>query len=220
MQSMGTRIRPVDRGSATAKRQRTDLGRELRDARMDRGLSSRVVADAIGCSHSSVLRIERGEVVHVSLLMLNRMAAVVGLDLSTRLFPGGPPVRDNASLRLLELLRLRLHPRLTWRVEVPLPNPGDQRAFDALIRGTGWREAVEAETGPRDTQALARRLELKVRDGQVDGMILLLPNTRRIRDFLRTSGPTLRTILPLDGSIILQCLGAGIAPGGSGIVLL
>src|SRR5439155_26268028 len=103
---------------------------------------------------------------------------------------------------------------------VTLPPLGDQRAWDAMIRGAGWRQAVEAETGPRDGQALARRLELKQRDGDVDGVILLLPNTRRIREFLAEAGSQLRANSPLDGRLIIERLGRGENPGGSGIVVL
>jgi transcriptional regulator with XRE-family HTH domain len=132
---MGTRVRPVDRGTARAVRQIADLGRELREARMDRGLSSREVAGAVGCLHSEILRVERARVLNVSLLLLNKIAAVVGLDLSARLFPGASPVRDAVHGVLLEDLHGVIHPSLGWGNEVPLPNVGDQRAWDALIRG-------------------------------------------------------------------------------------
>jgi len=210
----------VDRGTAAGQRRIAELGRELRETRIDRGLSSREVARAIGCSHSEVLRAERALIRNISLLRLSQMAAVVGLDLSARLFPGGSHVRDKPQATLLERLHVRLHPELGWGTEVPFPIPGDQRAWDALIRGSDWRQGVEAETGPRDGQALARRLNLKLRDGAVDGVILLLPNVRRIRDFLAVAGPALRADFPLSGATILERLAAGQAPGGSGIVLL
>ena len=73
--------------------------------------------------------------------------------------------------------------------------------------------------GPRDGQALARRLMLKQRDGSVAGVILLLPKTRRSRTFLTSAGPALRADFPLRGELILDRLGDGLAPGGSGIVV-
>jgi hypothetical protein len=54
----------------------------------------------------------------------------------------------------------------------------------------------------------------------VDGVILLLPNTRRSRTFLGSAGPALRANFPLPGHLILERLAAGQNPGGSGIVLL
>ena len=74
--------------------------------------------------------------------------------------------------------------------------------------------------GPRDAQALGRRLELKRRDGGVDGVILLLPATRRFREFLAGAGPLLRDEPSPGRAVILKRLEAGLDPGGSGIVLV
>jgi transcriptional regulator with XRE-family HTH domain len=217
---MGTRERPIDRGRALAIRQLQDIGRELHAARVDRNLSLREVARALGSSHSKVHRLEQADSPDAALRTLHELAAIVGLDLSTRLYPGGQPHRDQAQSSLLGRLHVRLHPSLLWNLEVPMPDPRDQRAWDAMIRGAGWRQAVEAETGPRDGQALARRIALKVRDSEVDGVILLLPRTARTRAFLGQFGPLLAGDFPIDGRLILQRLAAGQNPDGSGIVLL
>ena len=47
--------------------------------------------------------------------------------------------------------------------------------------GTGWSVAVEAETVLDDLQATERRLSLKVRDGGIERVILLVADTRRNR---------------------------------------
>ena len=52
------------------------------------------------------------------------------------------------------------------------------------------------------------------------GVILLLPNTRRIREFLAEAGSQLRTNFPLEGRLMLDRLGRGENPEGSGIVVL
>ena len=146
--------------------------------------------------------------------------AVVGLELSARAYPGGQPVRDAAQVELLARFRSRLHRDIRWATEVPLPAPGDQRAWDVLIaRGSEWRYGVEAETGPRDSQALVRRLNLKVRDAQVDGVILVLPGTRRTRDFLAGAQDSLRSTFAVDGRRALELLAAGVDPGGSAIAV-
>ena len=75
------------------------------------------------------------------------------------------------------------HARVGYRG--PLPFAGDLRAWDALIRGSGWRCGVEAETRPRDLQALERRLALKLRDGAVDMLVLLLLDSRYNRALVR-----------------------------------
>jgi transcriptional regulator with XRE-family HTH domain len=217
---VGTRERPLDRGRVAAARQLQELGRELRAARIDRNLSLREVGRALGCSHSKVHRIEFARSPDTTFRALHEQAAVVGLDLSSRLFPGGQPHRDGPQAGLLTRLQARLHPSLRWSLEVPLPDPRDQRAWDAMIRGPNWRQAVEAETGPRDGQALARRIALKQRDSEVDGVILLLPRTSRTREFRARFRPLLTVEFPIDGRLILQRLAGGETPGGSGIVVL
>jgi hypothetical protein len=105
---------------------------------------------------------------------------------------------------------------------VPLPRPGDQRAWDGTITPADqrWRYGVEAETHPSDGQAQMRRLALKRRDGQVDGVILLLPDTRTTRAFVREFGPLVARDFPQSGPNALRRLAAGEDPGGSAVVVL
>jgi hypothetical protein len=151
---------------------------------------------------------------------LARLHAVVGLELSARSYPGGQPLRDSAHVALLADFRACLHPTIGWSAEVPLPSPGDQRAWDGFIQRPGWRYGVEAETSPADAQALVRRLRLKVRDGGVDGVILVVRSTVRTRAFLASAGEVLGVAFPVDGRAALARLSAGEDPGGNAIVLL
>ena len=143
----------------------------------------------------------------------------MGLDVRLRAWPAGDPIRDAGQIRLLERLRARLHPSLRWSTEVPLPIEGDLRAWDAMIRGTGWRLPVDAESALDDLQAVERRLALKVRDGGADHVILLVSDTRRNRRAL-ASAPGAFADLTLRTRAILNALGSGVHPGGSGIVIL
>ena len=223
---MATHARPVDTGTDRGRRIVADRGRELRATRIDRGLTLAEVARATRMSASKLSRIERGLAPRVTVMDLARLHAAVGLELSVRAFPGGTPIRDVAQLTLLGRFRHRLHGSIGWSVEVPLPVPGDRRAWDALVSGAReagsvpWRFGVEAETAPRDVQALARRLSLKARDGRVDGVILVLPRTRRTRVFLREAAPLLAADFPVPGSRALELLAAGVAPGGNSIVVI
>lgn len=97
------------------------------------------------------------------------MAAVVGLDLVVRCFPGPDPVRDRAHVRLFARLQAQL-PALGWRTEVPLQLPGDQRAIDAMVRLGSARVGFELETRLVDAQALVRRISLKQRDAGISSM--------------------------------------------------
>ena len=209
-----------DRGTEHGRALRTRAGRELRDARIGLGLSLVEVGRAARLSEGQVSRIERGLVVRVSLEDLARLHVVVGLELSIRSFPGGPPIRDAAHIQLLSEFRSRLHRSLAWAVEVPLPTRGDPRAWDGLVRGPDFRYGVEAETAPRDAQALVRRILAKERDGEVDGVILLLRATLQTRRFLTEAGTWLASSFPVVGSRALELLAAGVAPGGNAVVVL
>jgi hypothetical protein len=178
------------------------------------------IGRAIDLSGPAVSRVLGGRTEDAGVIRLSTIAAVVGLDLAIRTYPGGTPVRDAAHGALLRAFRARLHASLTWGTEVPLPRSRDQRAWDGFIRGRGWRYGVEAETHPTDAQALGRRLELKRLDGDVDGVILVLPATRHTRTFLRLAGDLLRPNFPIAGSRALELLGAGVDPGGSAIVVI
>jgi putative N-acetylmannosamine-6-phosphate epimerase len=76
--------------------------------------------------------------------------------------------------------------------------PGDRRAWDAVLLIGTAQIAVEAETRPRDVQALQRRIALKRRD----------------------HGEALMADLPMGSAAILTALTEGRRPEGSGVVLV
>jgi DNA-binding XRE family transcriptional regulator len=57
---MATRDRPIDRANRVAASLVAATALELREARINAGLSQRAVADAARVSHPTVSRIERG----------------------------------------------------------------------------------------------------------------------------------------------------------------
>lgn len=196
------------------------IGAELRFARMDRGLSLQLVADVLGTSPAQLSRIEHALAPRVPVAVVVEFATIVGLDLVIRTYPGPAALRDGAQVELLADFGARLHASLRWGVEVPLPIAGDQRAWDGMVAGTGWRYGVEVESLPRDAQALVRRLQLKERDGEVDGVLLVLPDTRRVRSFREAAAPELVRAFPILGPVALRKLQAGLDPGGSALILL
>jgi transcriptional regulator with XRE-family HTH domain len=216
---MATKDRAVDRGWRDAARHLQVVATELREARLSAGLSQSHVGRAVGISRAGVSRIERALAPNVPLGRLDAMAAVVGLQLSVRLYPKGRPLRDEGQLALLERLRRRLAPHLTWRTETPVPIAGDLRAWDASIDGPGWRVFIDAETRVRDCQALERRTALKARDTGTERVILLIGDTRSNRAILSSVGGFLIADA-VPGRTILAALESGHDPGGSGVVLL
>lgn len=217
---MSSKARQLDVGTARAAELVRRCGSEIRHARMDRGLSAAAVARAARLSTASVSRIERGLVPRVSVYDLARLHAVVGLELSVRSYPAGQPIRDFAHGSLLADFHRRLHRSIRWSIEVPLPITGDPRAWDAVVRADDWVYGVEAETAPRDAQALVRRLQLKARDGRVDGVLLILRRTVQTGRFLHEAGHLVRAAFPADGARALELLRAGVDPGGSAVIVV
>jgi transcriptional regulator with XRE-family HTH domain len=218
---MAGRRRAVTLGEARGHEAVATVCRELDEAIRTQGLSYATVAADVGLSGSQVSRIARGQSRDLSIVQASRLLASVGLDLSLKTYPTGRPVRDRAHLDLLARLRARLHRSLTWHTEVPvLRGATDLRAWDAVIGGDGWADAVEAEVRLRDIQALDRRVALKQRDGLVDAVLLLVWNTRTNRDVLREFGAALRTSFPLPGTRALELLEAGVHPGANALIVL
>ena len=217
---MPARVGVVASGRANARILVADLCQELRQARLDRDVSQTDLARTVGLSRGWISRVERGLVADLSLEQTSMLLAAVGLRLVARAYPAGPPIRDAAHAALLGRLRSRLHRSLTWATEVPLPRPGDLRAWDAMIRGAGWTVGVEAETRPRDLQALTRRISLKLRDGGTDRLMLVLLDSRHNRTLLRSEGAALEALLPTSSRRAMELLGAGLDPEGNAVILI
>jgi transcriptional regulator with XRE-family HTH domain len=216
-----TKERPADAGNRRCRQILNELGRELHEARVEHGLSQAQVASAARISRSQVSRIERAAVPGVAVVVLARLLAVVGLELGARAYPAGQPIRDAAHRALIQRFRARVAPTFAWRFEVPLPIARDRRAWDAVLLIGTTQIAVEAETRPRDVQALQRHLALKRRDDPgIAAVVLVLADTRHNRELLRDHGDALRTDLPMGSVAVLEALGMGRQPGGSGLVLV
>jgi transcriptional regulator with XRE-family HTH domain len=217
---MGSRERTIDIGAARGRSMTVAILGDLRNARLDRGLGGRDIARATGLSPAQYSRLERGLTSSVSIERASVLLAAVGLELSVRAYPRGEPLRDAAHAALLERLRARIHRGLRFRTEVPFPAPDDRRAWDAVISGPTWRCGVEAETRPRDRQALERRLALKERDGDATSLCLLLLDSRHNREFVRANREVFNERFPLPARRALELLGAGVDPGGNTVILL
>lgn len=209
-----------------ARRDLAGVGAQLRDARAAGGLSLRLVAAAAGLSASQISRIERGLVPTASVMQLARIGAVVGLDVRTRTYPGPDAIRDAGQARVLERLRRRLDTTIRIRLEVPLPIPGDQRAWDAsidhLLDASGRHRdlRVEVETRVIDAQAQLRRLTLKLRDGQAEHVLLVIADTPANRRAVAALMPSIGPMFPISGRSALAALSQGRYPGGSSLLFI
>jgi len=228
---MPIRQSPVDRGKARGRSIVATLCRDLADARIACGLSYADLGAAVGISGQQAARICRGQSKHVSIVRLSGLLAATGLDLSSRAYPAGLPVRDAAHLALLGRLRARLPSLVRWHAEAPLvvqppgliglsPGTTDRRAWDAVIEGSTWRVGMEAETRLGDVQALERRVALKYRDGNVVAVLLLVNDTAHNRRIVGDEGSGLRAQFPGGAREAFRLLAMGRPPASSTVLVL
>jgi transcriptional regulator with XRE-family HTH domain len=217
---VSTRERHRDRGTRLASTNLASIGRELREARRGLGLRQADVARAAGISRAWVSRIELAKAPEVGVRRLSVVGAVVGLDLSLKTYPGPNAIREQGHRALLLRFRALLTAGVPWRMEVPLPIVGDQRAWDAMTELWHLRVAIEAEMRLTDLQALESRLALKLRDGRIDRLILVVADTRANRLVIREHGAELRSMFPLQGGAARAAIRSDRDPGCHLLILV
>jgi hypothetical protein len=208
----------VDRAMRVAAEDQRRVVEEIARAQRMSGLSDDAIGRACQMSRWTVARVI-GRRRPASLDELAAIGAVIGRDVRMQAYLGGDAIRDAGQQRLIARLRPHLHTSIAIRLEVALPMDGDRRAWDSMLMTPTWRRPVEAETVIDDVQALERRLRLKVRDGGVDGVILVIANTRRNRRGL-AAAPTAFGDFDRNARRVLAHLRAGRDPGGSSILFL
>jgi len=216
---MATRVRSVDQAAHVGRRMIADLGDELREARLRAGLRQRDVAAAIGTSQTKVARIESGRLATVAVLDVARHAGAVGLKLHARMYPAGPPLRDRAQLALLDRFHRRVSSEWRVRLEAPLQIPGDQRAWDMLLRSGELTIGVEAISRLRDVQAQVRAAQLKRHAANVTRLILLVAATHSNRRALAVAERLIRAEFTVGTRPAFAALSAGRDPGADALIL-
>lgn len=217
---MPGRTNRVDEAKVAGHRLQAELGAELRNARLGRGLRQTDVARIAGSSHAHVSRLERGVLTGAGVADLSRHGAVVGLRLHARFYPTGSGLRDEGQLDLLRNFRARIGDAFRWQLEAPINRAGDLRAFDALLRNEHATVAVEAITRLHDAQAQLRAANLKQRDGGIARLVIVMRASDANRRGLASAADVLATSFPLGTKATLAALSAGEDPGDNGIVLL
>lgn len=217
---MPSRQRLIYLGRSRGLNTATYFGEQVHEARLGLGMTLKELGRILDISASQLSRIERARPPYPDFVDASTIGKIVGLDVSVRCFPSGAPIRDLGHVRLIEKLLAESHPSINWELEKVLPIPGDLRAFDLVGSVEKVRIGVAAETRLRDVQALLRRENAKVRDAQLDRLLLLLAATHANRATLAAVREELRAQLPLDSRAVLAALRAGRDPGADGIVLL
>jgi transcriptional regulator with XRE-family HTH domain len=212
-------VRILDEARRRSDQMRRRLGEELRQARLQAGPSQTTVARAVGCSGSTISRIEHGLVRSVGIELLMRHAAVVGLVLRADMLPIGAPIRDLGQLKVVNRLEQHVRAPFRWVLEMPV-GPRDLRAFDAGALKPGCRIGFDVWSRVRDVQAQARASQRKQLDAGIDRLILVFGDTWNNRRAVREAGASLDRAFPLSSRQVLAALRAGRDPGDHGIVFI
>ena len=216
---MATVDRVQQRAARRTRKVMSELGSELRDARIAAGISQRHVGRVAGLSQSRISRTERAQRVPARIDELMVHGAALGLRLSLKAYPEGSPVRDASQLRVVERLRGRIGTAFKWRTEALIGDYGDLRAWDVRLDGPG-SIGIDVETRLSDMQALQRKMEAKWRDSGVDRIVLVVAATRHNRRVLAEHREALLSTFPADTPEIMAALRRGRLPGSNGIVVL
>jgi transcriptional regulator with XRE-family HTH domain len=143
------------RRAATARHRA--VAEEVQKFREDAGMSKAVLARAAGVDAAYLGRIEAGDETP-SLETHERLAAVLGADVSLRFYPNtGPAIRDRLSAPMLEALLGILDPRWRPLTEVAVRKPS-RGWIDAVLHDARARTVVATEL-----QSELRRLEQLIR---------------------------------------------------------
>lgn len=180
------------------------------------------MAKATGISRATIGRLEHGRLDSLTLLRAAELAAVLGLELSIRTYPGPRVVRDAAQIRLIQRLMARLGAAWTWEFEVPLGLERDQRAWDARAThiSTGATFVVEAVTRLTDVQGTLRRINLKQRDAGSPRVVLLLAETHANTLMQAEARPILRSAFSVNARTAFHRWSTGADLGADAVVVL
>ena len=217
---MAPRVRGLNEARRLWQRLASDLGDELRTARLLIGATQRQVGAAIGVSTSEISRRELGKSRHFTGERLAIHAAAVGLKLWVKLFPIGGGIRDEAQARYVARLVSRIGRRWQVTLEAVIPIPGDLRAIDLLFASGAVRLAIEVITRVGDMQAQLRAAEAKARDIGATRLILVVADTHANARALRAVSSTLVAAFDLDTRRVLRELSAGRDPGRDALIVL
>lgn len=212
---MGANDRLRSRGLARARRILAELATEIREARLQAGVSQEEAGHRAGLSADKVWKVEHEELKTLSFDDACRLAAVLGLDVSVRTYPNGAPIRDAGQASRLMKLLVHVAKPLRYQTDAPLPRTDaglELRAWDALITGSGERTAVELESRLTDLQATTRRHNLKRRDDPVDHFLMVIADTRHNRRVVAEYAALLAELPRLDSSKVIDLLAAGNHP--------
>lgn len=221
---MATKETHLQRGRRRARTATERTLNELAESRRTLNLSQRTVAMELGINQSQYWRIEARKVEDLTVTRVFEIASVLGYEVALTLHPIGDPIRDAAQQSVSKRFDAILAP--TWIVvdEALLPNPGDRRSWDKLLRLTGGAErhvvGVDLESRIYDIQALVRRTRERERDGGVDEILIVLSDSAHNRRLASSLAEALGPPYATPAVEIRKALRRGEPLPGSGVILI
>lgn len=221
----------ADRHAAALRRL---LAEDLQRFRRDAGITQAAVAHLAGVDRSIVSRLEVGAF-DPTLETYARIAAALGADLATRVYPqSGPAIRDRHQVRMADVLLGSLHPRWQATPEVAVRRPVRGWIDLALHdRSSHTLIATELESGLRVIEQLLRWSSEKARAlpsadswaqwheaGRAPDIsaLLVVRWTRANRDSATAARRTLAEAYPADPRDAIEALTGTAAWPGSAMI--
>ena len=218
---MSNRERRIERGEWLIRRDLEEAGVDLRNARLAAGLSLQEVGRKVGVVPSVILGHERAKLPGPRPAVLARHAAAVGIRVRIKAYPEGEPLRDAAQVGLVHKFRQRLPSAQPLQLEVPVTDDDrDGRAWDAVVALAGGHCALEFVTRFHDCQAQLRAFHLKLRDGSVDRLVIVVNATHANRRAVAAAAGILDDTFPLGTRSLVASLAAGRDPGANVLMFL
>ena len=220
----------------TARRVRrggVETGEQVRQMRLDAGVSLAELARVVNVHPSHIARIESATT-KPSVEVLTAIGVALGADLSLRYFPGsGPRLHDRFQSAMVESLLRALDPRWGVELEVPITQPSRGVIDVVLTDRLSWvTVATEIQSQIRrleqqirwaaeKAEGLAQRI---VRDGHAPrdagvSRLLVLRSTVATREIARRYASTLSRAYPARTADIAEALLSPTAPWpGAGVL--
>jgi transcriptional regulator with XRE-family HTH domain len=201
------------------------IGDDVRQLRLDAGVSLRQLGAATGIDPAHLTRIEKGQA-HPSFEALTTISVALGANLSMRFYAdSGPRIHDRFQAPMIEALLRSIDASWIPRLEVVVP--GNLRGVaDVVLRHHERPVLVVGEA-----QCQIRRLEQQMRwinekadafrsayPEQSVSRLLILRSTEATRDIARRFEQTLSTSYPARSIDIFDALTTGSEWPGDGIL--
>lgn len=220
---------------STAHIRRVELrvGEQVRDLRLDAGVSVTALAEAVGVHRTHLARIEAGTA-HPSLRVLSAIGIALGAEVGVRYFSGvRPRLRDRFQAPMIETLLSELDNRWGVQTEVPVTTPRRgviDLVLDDNVSPTTVSTEAYSQIGRLEEQirwsnekalALTASRARPERSGPMRTVsrLLVLRSTVDTRQIATQFGVTLRAAYPARCEDVVAALTTPTAPWpGAGIV--